>query len=63
MLEEVSRKKAVWIVTSYLGEGLPWSVMHQMVTEYLTSIHASLDDAEVDRFAAAVRQARRIPEA
>jgi len=39
----VSRKKAVWIVTSYLGEGLPWSVMHQMVTEYLTSIHASLE--------------------
>ncbi len=43
MLTVVSRKKAVWIVTSYLGEGLPWSVMHQMVTEYLTSIHASLE--------------------
>jgi PAT family beta-lactamase induction signal transducer AmpG len=37
-----SSPKALWITTSYLGEGLPWSVMHQMATEYLTAIHAPL---------------------
>lgn len=35
------RAKTPWIVTSYLGEGLPWSVMHQMAAEYLTTIRAS----------------------
>ena len=27
----------VWTTTTYLGEGLPWSVLHQMATEYLTA--------------------------
>ncbi len=27
----------VWTVSSYLGEGLPWSVLHQMATEYFTA--------------------------
>src|SRR5690606_15897136 len=28
----------VWISSSYFGEGLPWSVLHQMASEYLTGI-------------------------
>jgi MFS transporter, PAT family, beta-lactamase induction signal transducer AmpG len=35
------RGRTPWIVTSYLGEGLPFSVMHQMATEYLTTIRVS----------------------
>jgi PAT family beta-lactamase induction signal transducer AmpG len=27
----------VWTTSTYLGEGLPWSVLHQMATEYLTA--------------------------
>jgi PAT family beta-lactamase induction signal transducer AmpG len=27
----------LWTVTTYLGEGLPWSVLHQMATEYFTA--------------------------
>jgi MFS transporter, PAT family, beta-lactamase induction signal transducer AmpG len=27
----------LWTTTTYLGEGLPWSVLHQMATEYLTA--------------------------
>jgi PAT family beta-lactamase induction signal transducer AmpG len=27
----------VWTTTTYLGEGLPWSVLHQMATEYFTA--------------------------
>jgi PAT family beta-lactamase induction signal transducer AmpG len=27
----------VWTVSTYLGEGLPWSVLHQMATEYFTA--------------------------
>jgi PAT family beta-lactamase induction signal transducer AmpG len=28
---------ALWTTTTYLGEGLPWSVLHQMTTEYFTA--------------------------
>lgn len=31
----------LWTSTSYFGEGLPWSFLHQMATEYLTAIGAS----------------------
>jgi MFS transporter, PAT family, beta-lactamase induction signal transducer AmpG len=27
----------LWTSTTYLGEGLPWSVLHQMATEYFTA--------------------------
>ena len=27
----------LWTTTTYLGEGLPWSVLHQMATEYFTA--------------------------
>jgi len=30
-----------WISSTYFGEGLPWSFLHQMGTEYLTAIGAS----------------------
>jgi PAT family beta-lactamase induction signal transducer AmpG len=36
-----SRATLLWTSSSYFGEGLPWSVLHQMATEYLTSIGAS----------------------
>ena len=36
-----SRRALLWTSTSYFGEGLPWSFLHQMVTEFLTQIRAS----------------------
>src|SRR5215471_4237241 len=30
-----------WILSTNFGEGLPWSFIHQMVTEFLTAIRAS----------------------
>lgn len=35
------RRTLLWTSTSYFGEGLPWSFLHQMATEYLTAIGAS----------------------
>lgn len=40
---ENRRKRArdlLWTSTAYFGEGLPWSFLHQLVTEYLTAIGA-----------------------
>jgi MFS transporter, PAT family, beta-lactamase induction signal transducer AmpG len=36
-----SRRTLLWTSSAYFGEGLPWSVLHQMATEYLTAIGAS----------------------
>jgi len=36
-----SRRNLLWTSTTYFGEGLPWSFLHQMSTEFLTSIGAS----------------------
>jgi PAT family beta-lactamase induction signal transducer AmpG len=36
-----SRRALLWTGTSYFGEGLPWSFLHQMATEFLTQIRAS----------------------
>ncbi len=36
-----SRRALLWTSTSYFGEGLPWSFLHQMATEFLTQIRAS----------------------
>lgn len=36
-----SRRALLWTFTTYFGEGLPWSFLHQMGTEYLTAINAS----------------------
>jgi PAT family beta-lactamase induction signal transducer AmpG len=36
-----SRRAFLWTFTTYFGEGLPWSFLHQMGTEYLTAIGAS----------------------
>jgi len=36
-----SRHKLLWTSTTYYGEGLPWSFLHQMATEFLTAINAS----------------------
>jgi PAT family beta-lactamase induction signal transducer AmpG len=33
-------RNLAWVATSYFGEGLPWSFLHQMGTEYLTAIRA-----------------------
>jgi MFS transporter, PAT family, beta-lactamase induction signal transducer AmpG len=35
------RRTLLWTVSSYFGEGLPWSFLHQMATEFLTAIGAS----------------------
>lgn len=35
------RRALLWTSTSYFGEGLPWSFLHQMATEFLTQIRAS----------------------
>jgi PAT family beta-lactamase induction signal transducer AmpG len=35
------RRTLLWTSTSYFGEGLPWSFLHQMATEFLTAIGAS----------------------
>jgi PAT family beta-lactamase induction signal transducer AmpG len=36
-----SRKNLLWTTTTYFGEGLPWSFLHQMALEFLVSIGAS----------------------
>src|SRR5262249_9834043 len=36
-----SWRALLWTSTSYFGEGLPWSFLHQMATEFLTQIRAS----------------------
>ena len=36
-----SRRTLLWVLTSNFGEGLPWSFLHQLVTEFLTAIRAS----------------------
>ncbi|MEY4550429.1 MAG: hypothetical protein RL685_6624 [Pseudomonadota bacterium] len=36
-----SRRTLLWTSTAYFGEGLPWSFLHQLETEYLTAIGAS----------------------
>jgi len=36
-----SRRALLWSATSNFGEGLPWSFLHQMATEFLTQIRAS----------------------
>ena len=36
-----SRHALLWTSTTYFGEGLPWSFLHQMGTEFLTAIGAS----------------------
>ena len=36
-----SRKKLIWTSASYFGEGLPWSFLHQLATEFLTATGAS----------------------
>ena len=35
-----SRHALLWTSTTYFGEGLPWSFLHQMGTEFLTAIGA-----------------------
>jgi PAT family beta-lactamase induction signal transducer AmpG len=36
-----SRRTLVWTSSSYFGEGLPWSFLHQLATEFLTASGAS----------------------
>ena len=36
-----SKRPLLWTSTTYFGEGLPWSFLHQMGTEFLTAIGAS----------------------
>jgi PAT family beta-lactamase induction signal transducer AmpG len=36
-----SRRTLLWTSSTYFGEGLPWSFLHQMGTEFLTDIGAS----------------------
>jgi PAT family beta-lactamase induction signal transducer AmpG len=36
-----SRRTLVWTSSAYFGEGLPWSFLHQLVTEFLTASGAS----------------------
>jgi PAT family beta-lactamase induction signal transducer AmpG len=36
------KRALLWTSTAYFGEGLPWSFLHQMATEFLTASHASL---------------------
>jgi PAT family beta-lactamase induction signal transducer AmpG len=36
-----SKKALLWTSTTYFGEGLPWSFLHQMAAEFLTAIGAS----------------------
>jgi PAT family beta-lactamase induction signal transducer AmpG len=35
------RRALFWTSSTYFGEGLPWSFLHQMATEFLTAIGAS----------------------
>ncbi|MDZ4697914.1 MAG: MFS transporter [Deltaproteobacteria bacterium] len=37
-----SAGKLAWVSSTYFGEGLPWSVLHQMATEFLTAVRAPL---------------------
>jgi MFS transporter, PAT family, beta-lactamase induction signal transducer AmpG len=34
-------KQIGWVLSSYFGEGLPWTFLHQMTTEFLTTIRVS----------------------
>ena len=36
-----SRRALAWVMTANFGEGLPWSVLHQMGTQFLTEMRAS----------------------
>jgi PAT family beta-lactamase induction signal transducer AmpG len=36
-----SRRALLWTSTTYFGEGLPWSALHQMGTEFLNTAKAS----------------------
>jgi PAT family beta-lactamase induction signal transducer AmpG len=36
-----SKRALLWTSTTYFGEGLPWTFLHQMGTEFLTAIGAS----------------------
>jgi len=36
-----SRRTLVWTSSAYFGEGLPWSFLHQLATEFLTASGAS----------------------
>lgn len=36
-----SKRTLTWVTTTYFGEGLPWSLLHQLVTEFLTATRAS----------------------
>jgi PAT family beta-lactamase induction signal transducer AmpG len=36
-----SRRTLAWVSTANFGEGLPWSFLHQMATEFLTATKAS----------------------
>lgn len=36
-----SPRTLLWTSSTYFGEGLPWSFLHQMATEFLTAIGAS----------------------
>ena len=36
-----SKRGLLWTTSAYFGEGLPFSVLHQLMTEYLTSIGAA----------------------
>ena len=38
---EKSRRALLWTSTTYFGEGLPWSFLHQMVTEFMTALGRS----------------------
>jgi PAT family beta-lactamase induction signal transducer AmpG len=40
--QDAERSRALgWISSTYFGEGLPWTFIHQMATEFLTAIDAS----------------------
>jgi PAT family beta-lactamase induction signal transducer AmpG len=41
MVRAQSRKTLLWTSSTYFGEGLPWSFLHQIATEFLTAIGAS----------------------
>jgi PAT family beta-lactamase induction signal transducer AmpG len=36
-----SRRTLLWVATTYFGEGLPWSFMHQMVLQFLITLGVS----------------------
>jgi PAT family beta-lactamase induction signal transducer AmpG len=37
-----SKRSLLWTSTTYFGEGLPWSFLHQMCAEFLTATGASI---------------------